>query len=449
LDLMQTPPANNSRLRSIGAIVIGSLLLGVVLAVFLVVVPFAGAEENVISGILLLAFAFGWALIVALSIRFTDQPQRWAIAPAALMTLASAVLLAWPDSVEHETFNWIWPPVLLTLVVWMVVRVRRDLRSRVRAWLLYPLFALMALAAAGGAYETVQERIDDGRYDMPGQLIDVGDHRLHLHCMGTGSPTVILEAGLGDFSAMMDAWIAPDVAKDTRVCTYDRAGRGWSESASGPQDAAAVATDLHMLLRNGDIDGPYVLAGHSAGGLYVQVFANLYPDDVAGLVLLDSMSPDQYEEVTNWSRFYQMWRRASSLAPSLARLGAMRAVAWVSYGMLPSQQRDEERAFSSTARHWRSQRDEFSKIRDSLKQAGELKSIGAKPLIVLTAERDAEGNWLPVQEEMAKLSTNTDHRVLADATHTSLTEEEEYAAMSAQAIRDVVEAVRTDRPLTP
>jgi pimeloyl-ACP methyl ester carboxylesterase len=364
------------------------------------------------------------------------------------MAFAAVVLLIWPASVTHEAFNWIWPLILFGLVIWMVMQVRRHVHSRAASVLLYALSGLLALAAIGGAYETVQERIDDGRYDMPGQLVDVGDHRLHLHCTGTGSPTVILEAGLGDLSAMMDAWIAPDVAKDTRVCTYDRAGRGWSESASGPQDAAAVATDLHTLLRNGDIDGPYVLAGHSAGGLYVQVFANLFPDDVAGLVLLDSMSPDQYEDVTNWSRFYQMWRRASALAPSLARLGVMRGIAQTSFGGLPADQRDEERAFYSTARYWRSQRDEFSKIRDSQKQAKELKSIGARPLIVLTAEKDAEGNWLPVQEEMAKLSTNTDHRVLADATHASLTEEEEYAAMSAQAIRDVVGAVRTGSTLT-
>jgi pimeloyl-ACP methyl ester carboxylesterase len=203
---------------------------------------------------------------------------------------------------------------------------------------LYPVFALMALSAIGGAYETVQERIDDGKYDMPGQLVDVGGHRLHIHCTGTGSPTVVLEAGLGDFSAMMDAWSAPDVAKNTRVCTYDRAGRGWSESASGPQDAVGVATDLRTLLRNADVEGPYVLAGHSAGGAYVQVFANLYPDDVAGLVLLDSMSPDQYEKVTNWPRFYEMWRRVSALAPSLARLGVGRVIARLGSGTLPSKQ---------------------------------------------------------------------------------------------------------------
>jgi pimeloyl-ACP methyl ester carboxylesterase len=248
---------------------------------------------------------------------------------------------------------------------------------------------------------------------------------------------------------MMDGWIAPNVAQETRVCTYDRVGRGWSESSSGPQDGAEVATDLHTLLENAGIEGPYVLAGHSAGGAYVLIFANLYPDDLAGLVLLDSMSPDQYEEVTNWKRFYEMWRRVSALAPSVARVGVMRLIAQVSYGGLPSDQRDQERALTSTARHWRSQRDEFSKIRTSLEQAGELKSIGAKPLVVLTAEKDAEGNWMPLQEQLATLSSNSEHRVLPDATHASLTEEEEYAMEAAQAIRDVVDAVRSGTALKP
>lgn len=444
---MTTEPANNSRLRSIGTIVTGSFLLGLVLAIFLVLVPFAGAEENVISGSMLLAFAFGWAMMAWLTIRFTDQPQPWAIAPAALMAFAAVFLLAWPGSVEHDTLNWIWPPVLLVLVVWMVMSIRHDLRSPAAAVLLYPLFALLALAAIGGAYEIVQEPIDDSKYDMPGQLVDVGGHRLHLNCTGSGTPAVILEAGLGEPSTMMTGWIAPDVAKDTRVCAYDRAGRGWSEDASGPQDGVAVATDLHTLLHSGGIEGPYVLAGHSAGGAYVLNFANLYPDEVAGVVLLDSMSPNQYEGLASWPGFYRMWVRASALAPSLARLGAMRLVEQFSFGTLPSEQRDEERAFWSTARHWRSQRDEFHTLKTTLREAGELKTLGAKPLIVLTAVRDAEDGWMPLQDALARLSTNSVHRVLEDATHASLTEEEGPAAKSAQAIRDVVESLRAAKPL--
>ena len=134
---------------------------------------------------------------------------------------------------------------------------------------------------------------------MPGRLIDVGGHKLHIDCTGTGSPTVVLEPGLGEPSTAM-AWIAPDVAATTRVCVYDRAGRGWSESAGTAQDGVQVATDLHTLLDRAGEHGPYVLAGHSAGGLYVLNFARLYPDDVAGVALLDSMSPQQYTAIDGW-----------------------------------------------------------------------------------------------------------------------------------------------------
>ena len=149
-------------------------------------------------------------------------------------------------------------------------------------------------------------------YAMPGRLIDVGGHKLHINCTGTGSPTVVLEPGLGEPSTAM-AWIAPDVAATTRVCVYDRAGRGWSESAGTPQDGVQVATDLHTLLDRAGEQGPYVLAGHSAGGLYVLNFAQLYPDQVAGVALLDSMSPQQYTAIDGWPGFYEMFRRASAV----------------------------------------------------------------------------------------------------------------------------------------
>ena len=164
--------------------------------------------------------------------------------------------------------GWVWPPVVVALTIWMIVQARRTLHSRTRVWLVYPVFAALMLSAFGGAYETYREGRDAAAYPMPGRLIDVGGHSLHINCTGTGSPTVVLEPGLGEPSTAM-AWIAPDVATTTRVCVYDRAGRGWSQSAAGPQDGVQTATDLHTLLERAGEPGPYVLAGHSAGGIYV------------------------------------------------------------------------------------------------------------------------------------------------------------------------------------
>ena len=271
----------------IGRIVAGSLIAGLVGAIVLVVGPFAGAQEHVITGSVLLTFAAAWAMLAVLSERWTDQPQRWAFVPAVFMALAGGSILALAPT--GNELGWVWPPVVAALAVWMIVRARRDLRSRTRVWLLYPVCGALFLSAVGGGYETYRESRPDN-YAMPGRLIDVGGHKLHINCTGTGSPTVVLEPGLGEPSTAM-AWIAPDVAATTRVCVYDRAGRGWSESAGTAQDGVQVATDLHTLLDRAGEHGPYVLAGHSAGGLYVLNFAQLYPDQVAGVALLDSMSP--------------------------------------------------------------------------------------------------------------------------------------------------------------
>jgi pimeloyl-ACP methyl ester carboxylesterase len=183
---------------------------------------------------------------------------------------------------------------------------------------------MLALASIGGGYETVREAADARAYPLPGQLIDVGGHSLHLNCTGSGSPTVVLEPGGGEMSSNL-GWIAPAVARDTRVCVYDRAGRGWSEPADTPQDGTQIATDLHTLLQRGNVPGPYVLAGHSFGGLYVLTFAARYPDEVAGMVLVDSTAPKPAANTGAASPgdagSYDVMGRISALVSTSARLG--------------------------------------------------------------------------------------------------------------------------------
>ena len=437
----ETAPARGH----IGRIVAGSLVGGLVAAIVIVVGPFAGAQEHVINGSVLLAFASAWAVLAVLSERWTDQPQRWAFVPAAFMAISGAGILAFAPTGNEA--GWVWPPVVAALAVWMIVIARRDLRSRTRVWLLYPVCVGLFVSAVGGAYETYRETVDRGNYPMSGRLIDVGGHKLHINCTGTGSPTVVLEPGLGEPSTNM-AWIAPDVATTTRVCVYDRAGRGWSEDAPAPQDGVQVATDLHTALDRAGEHGPYVLAGHSAGGLYVLNFARLYPNGVAGVVLLDSMSPHQYTAIDGWSTFYEMYRRASALLPSLSRFGLGRVMYSNAYGDLPATARDEERAFLATPRDARSARDEFSQIRKTMTEAQSLTTLGDRPLVVLTAMKDAQGGWMAAQDELAALSTNSVHRMVADADHAMLTEHQATAAQSSLAIRDVVNAVRSGTSIT-
>ena len=232
-DLNQPDGARSTSKSRIGILVAVSMAAGLIVAVVLAAVPFVPAKENVVTGMVLLGFALGWALLAVLSIGFSDQPQSWAAAPAAFFGVAGVASLSGSAAVQ-AVFSWVWPPVLLGLVVWMFVRIRRQLRSRIGRWLLYPVLVVLMISSIGGGFETAREALDTRAYPMPGQLVDVGGHRLHLYCTGSGSPTVVLEPG-GGASSSDFGWIAPAVARDTTVCVYDRAGRGWSDASDGPR----------------------------------------------------------------------------------------------------------------------------------------------------------------------------------------------------------------------
>jgi pimeloyl-ACP methyl ester carboxylesterase len=420
------------------------LVTGLVVGVVLAVAPFVPAEEGRVTGALLLGFALGWAMLAFLSVRFTDQPQRWAVVPAIFMGVGGVLLLAF-GSPAHGVLEWLWPPALLVLVVWMFTHSREQLQSRSR-WLLYPVFGVLLLASIGGAYEAVSEAGDPTDNPMTGELIDVGGHSLHLRCSGSGSPTVILEPGAGEMSSGL-AWIEPAVAADTKVCVYDRAGRGWSEAADAPLDAAGIATDLHTLLKRGDVPGPYLVAGHSFGGLYALTFAALYPDEVAGMVLVDSTAPASTATPAPTTRAdsgsYDFPVHVSALLSSTARLGVGRLLGQSDYGSLPPVARDEARASVATASHLRSTIDEYLLANASAKQAAALTDLAGKPLVVLTAGSGSKAGWMADQDHLAALSTNSAHRVIEGATHAALLHDEEYAAQTTQAILDVLSSVRT------
>jgi len=448
LEVETSDAARPMRKGHIGLIVAGSLIAGLVVALVFVIGPFGGAEEHVIMGTALLGWALGWTLLAVLSIRWSDQPQRWTLVPAALMALAGASLLVFrPDANAFNVLGWIWPPALIALAVWMTVQARRNLRSLTRRLVLYPLFVALVIAGVGGSYETIQERVDRSTTAMPGHLVDVGGRRLYVHCTGSGSPTVVLVSGLAETSVYWGGWIAPAVAQNTTVCAYDRAGQGWSDPPASPQDGLAVATDLHALLDHAQIPGPYVLVGHSTGGVYVRVFAARYPDQVAGIVFLDSQPNEALTGLPDFPSQYSTLRRASALFPSLARLGVFWLVNQFAPDTLPVPARVEERAVVSTASLNRIQRDEFTELPVTLKEAAALTTLGDRPLIVVTAAKGAQAGWLPLQDKMAGLSSNSAHRVLPEIDHPGLIHDRAGAAQASQAILDVVASVRTGTPV--
>jgi pimeloyl-ACP methyl ester carboxylesterase len=324
---------------------------------------------------------------------------------------------------------------------------RRKITRWVRVFVWIAGGVLM-LGLVGAAYQTFSTRRDQRMLPAPGQLVDVGTNRLHINCIGHGSPAVILEAGNLGMSA---DWIKiqQQVAGTTRVCSYDRAGMGWSESGPAPRDASRISAELHTLLTRAGVAPPYVMVGHSYGGLYTLCFVGQYPGDAAGLVLIDSSHPDQF---TRSAAGRAMFRRTSQLGvvlPLLTRLGVVRLTNFLpAHPDLPPQQQAQVRAFNSTTQQVTTSVAEFRSTPESSAQAANTRSIDNKPLAVVTAGEQTP-EWLQMQDELLALSPNSIHRVAAGATHASLMFSDRDAAVSSAAINQVVQAVRAHRPPRP
>src|SRR5215218_1384527 len=260
----------------------------------------------------------------------------------------------------------------------------------------------------------------------------------------------------GDFSA---PWVRvqQDVSSATRVCSYDRAGMGWSEMGPEPRDAKQITSELHALLEGANIEDPYVLVGHSFGGMYMQTYAARYPEEVAGVALVDSsVESDQFSQRPEAQDSYEPQKQSFAVVPLLvrlgvslpARLGVVRLLSKLDPASpeLPQQQREQIDALTPSTRQVSTSAGEFLAPTQTLR-LGSPGSLGNKPLAVVTAPKQAEPGWLKHQDKLATLSSNSIHRVVKGATHTSLLYEKRDSQATSAAIVEVVDAVRNDRPL--
>jgi pimeloyl-ACP methyl ester carboxylesterase len=315
--------------------------------------------------------------------------------------------------------------------------------------------ALLVLAVAGAIYQAIATELAERAYPPPGEMVDVGGHRLHIDCVGQGSPTVVLDAGLGAFSAQ---WVRVQrkVSGTTRVCAYDRAGMGWSEMGPEPRDARQISGELHTLLSKAGIEGPYVLVGHSFGGLYMQTYAARYPEEVAGVALVDSSTdPDQFGQRPEARERHEPQQQSIAVVPQLARLGvslpARLGVVRLLSNLdpaspeLPQKQRAQIDALTPSTRQVSTTAGEFLAPTQTLRR-GSPGSLGNKPLAVVTAGTQ-QPEWLELQDKLATLSSNSKHRIVKGATHTSVVYDRSDAQATSAAIVEVVAAVRNDRPL--
>jgi pimeloyl-ACP methyl ester carboxylesterase len=311
---------------------------------------------------------------------------------------------------------------------------------------------LTALAAAGASYQAIATANDRRTYPPPGQLVDVGGYKLHIDCIGEGSPTVILDH-VGAGNSAQWGLVQPEIAKTTRVCAYDRAGFGWSDPGSAPRDARQNMQELHTLLTNAHIAPPYVLVGHSYGGNVARLYVAHNPDQVAGMVLVDpgylfdtpGVPPDINAE---WKTADQTVMR---LAPILSRLGVMRlaAVAGLvpSHGDLPAPVGAAFDAVNLRTTFWDALGAQNQSMpATSAEVVGASQEYGALPLIVLSVDQPVNRSrqiWTEVNAELATHSTKGVHRVVAGADHLALALEHKHAQTTIAAIGQVLVAVRT------
>jgi len=323
---------------------------------------------------------------------------------------------------------------------------------RIGMALLGLVVALLVLAVAGAIYQAIATERAERAYPPPGEMVDVGGYSLHINCVGQGSPTVVLDGGSGEWSAQ---WVRvqQEVSDTTRVCAYDRAGMGWSEMGPEPRDAKQISGELHTLLSKAGIEGPYVLVGHSLGGLNMQTYANRYPDEVAGVALVDSsIDTYQFSQRPEAQDSYEPQKQTFAVIPRLvrlgvslpARLGIVRLLSKLDPASpeLPPQQRAQIDALTPSTRQVITTALEFL----APTQTRRLGSLGNKPLAVVTAGK-SEPSWLKRQDELATLSSNSMHRVVKGATHESLVYDRSDSQATSAAIVEVVAAVRDDRPL--
>lgn len=305
---------------------------------------------------------------------------------------------------------------------------------------LFLTIAIILFAVCTGyIYQTIASALDKNNYPPPGRHVNINGHRLHIQVAGTGTPAVILEAGLCAFSSVW-GWIHPEVAKFTQVISYDRAGLGWSEPDDTPFSALHVARQLHDLLQASGVKSPCVIVGHSMGGLLVRMFADQYPDEVAGMVLVDASHPDQYSRNPAIRRYMNSGFKLLRKIPILTKLGYVRLTGCLNCQAegLPARQRAEAQVFLSSYSHFCTTLHEslaWEKICAEVRCA---RNLGNKPLAVLSAGRDLLPGSLELQGDLATLSSDSTHHIVKGATHVTLVSHREHALSVVEAIRQVV-----------
>ena len=316
-------------------------------------------------------------------------------------------------------------------------------RKLFNAQLIYLLLIFTALLACGPIYQSVAMRYDLQHISMSGKLIDIGGYRLHLYCIGqriNSNPIVILEGGIGAPSLMWDL-VQSSVAEEMRVCSYDRAGYGWSDPSPTSRTANQIASELHNLLQQAGEEPPYILIGHSFGGIVVRIYAAEYPTDVSGIILADARHEDFFERMPPEylvldKKNLQHAKQLKLTTPlGITRFAGMTGSLDAFEAYLSPLQNDIEREAWSlmiyNPKHWSTAVAERESIEESYRQVKLTSLPQDLPLVVLTAENGieawnssespindkAKATWMQMQRELSQLSSQSQWIIIKNSGH--------------------------------
>ena len=275
--------------------------------------------------------------------------------------------------------------------------------------------------------------------EQPGRLINIGNYRLHIFCMGKGDPVVVLDAGLGGFSL---EWInvQRELADKVTICAYDRAGYGWSDPGPSPRVTDRIVEELHALLTNAGLKPPYVLVGHSFGGYNVQYFAKLYPELTAGLVLVDSSHPEQSQRLPDIPANREKSESSEMITFFRGQL---------TFKYYPENVRLQVMRMMSLRKTYETYRREFENFTISGEQVLQSGPFPDRPLVVITRGKRVwpedpygdtlEAEWMKMQHELARLTPYGRQIIAEDSGHLIHLEQPHLVAL---AILSVVEEAR-------
>ena len=279
------------------------------------------------------------------------------------------------------------------------------------------LLLLVGLIIFGVIRETITRNKYHAEYPPPGELVQVDNHKIHLYCVGEGSPTVIFEADLDQYGSLSWGSVQGEIGKYTRACSYDRAGIMWSEPGPRPRDGETIAAELKSVLDNAGENGPYLLVGHAFGGGYIRIFAGENPDEVCGMVLLESSHPEmltRFEELGNNVEIPD--KKIRPLILLLSHLGSPGRYKGNIYNLPPEIYNPVQAYFPESSMAWF---DEKVESLDTLALAGKYDYLGNFPLIVIASGKptSVEGGqeldemWLELQHDLLSLSDTSEIRI--------------------------------------